>query len=146
QRLGSQAKDEDDRPATSAQAMGRALWSGFAHPSLYVRWRSAHALRALTESGKLGVLNSVVQESQSRGAKHYREPNLSFYWLSGLTWTMLSLARVADEQPLAVRPHVQAIARIALDADLPHVLIRSFAARAALRAADGTELLSADLR
>jgi hypothetical protein len=50
-------------------------------------------------------------------------------------WTLLVLARVADEAPDLLRGHANRLASVALDRDLPHATAREFARRAALRLA-----------
>ena len=54
------------------------------------------------------------------------------YALHALQWLLIGLARAALEAPSAVAPYAKQLVDWALD-DQPHVVIRQFAARAALQ-------------
>lgn len=133
-------------PEGGTDAVAAFLWSAFGHPAVAVRWRAAHALRLITRHGGGELVASLVARVRDEDAGSFREKGLPFYWMAARLWLLIALARIADEKPELLRPHIDALTTVALDTAFPHPLVRSFAARAALSAAGATSAITPEVR
>lgn len=124
--------DLNDLPASTTDALARFLFALLSDIDTRVRWRTAHALRRLARLGAFAVLDAVLGNWKRMEDKSFREPGAPFYWLAARLWLVMTLNRLVGECPRAIAPHFDLIAGIATDSDLPHVLIREHAKRAAL--------------
>jgi hypothetical protein len=131
-------------PSGSAETLSRFLFALFADMDKRVRWRAAHVTRAIADET---IVRALVEGADRRDGGAFRSKDLTFYWISAQMWLCLVLARLADERPDLIRPHVMRLAELALERSFPHVAIREFARRAALRAEDVANApLDADTR
>ena len=118
---------------TREEALAGLLWALMANPDKWVRWRAAHVGRSLIGLQGGGELaGELLRLSGTRDGGSFCNPELQFYWMSGQTWALMTLARAAAENPEAIAPHAKALAKIALDRDWPHALVRRYARDAAL--------------
>lgn len=120
---------------TSSAALAHFLWSMFGHPDKQVRWRALHAARFIIKQPNEAVLRELMNLSRTEtvGAFRSANPKMEFYWMSARSWLMVLLLRLADEQPILLREHLEAIAVHALDRTFPHAQIREMARRTVLR-------------
>ncbi|MDQ4144432.1 MAG: hypothetical protein M3198_11935 [Actinomycetota bacterium] len=113
------------------------LWRLLGHSDKRVRWRAAHATRGLmVDVGESEFVAEVLQRLHTTTSDPFGSPRLEFFWMSARMWTLLSLVRVADERPEILLGHAATFAEIALDREFPHVVVREFARRIALRLPD----------
>jgi hypothetical protein len=103
-----------------------------AAPEAVLRWEAAHAVLELCVLGRQDVLAYLMQLARAKTGGPFVDARLPFYTLHALQWLLIGLARAASQVPRMLRPHVKQIIDWALN-DEPHVLIRQFAARAALQ-------------
>jgi hypothetical protein len=119
-------------PVTPKQTVAHFLFAIFGNVDKRKRWRAAHAARSLLKCGDQMLTDSLVALTAAEAADNFMSPGNSFYWLSARQWLMLVIARLADESPDKLRPHLDLLADMALDTTLPHASIRDMARRAAL--------------
>lgn len=118
----------DDIPSDPSEATARFLYALMSDVEVPLRWRAAHAVRRLARLGDTAVIDSLIGLLDRRDEKAFRDPDAPFYWLSARLWLLIALDRVADEAPHALAPHVPRLLAVATDEELPHVLMRAFAA------------------
>ena len=123
--------DELAPPATVEESMAGYVYAGLGAPAAAVRWEAAHAVVGLCALKRSEVLGHLVESAESDLIQPFTDKRLPFYRLHAFQWLMIAFARAATEFPDALRPFAERVARWALD-DQPHVMIRQFAARAAL--------------
>jgi hypothetical protein len=120
-------------------AIAGYVWAGLASPRGSVRWEAAHVVRGLCRLGQTSVLESLLALAKAGGGGAYADAGLHFYRLHARLWLVIALARAALENPIALVPYADFLTELALNGK-PHVLIREFAARAALTLSDGGHL------
>ncbi|MBU4201455.1 MAG: NACHT domain-containing protein [Verrucomicrobia bacterium] len=108
------------------------VWLMLGSPSTASRWRAAHSIRCLARFGKWEVVDALVGKLHSTDAHPYQAPELSFYFLHARLWLLLAIARIAMDHPRNVAKYADMMKAIAFDRDVPHVLLRHFAAQALL--------------
>lgn len=113
------------------------IWRSLGSPSAAQRWRAAHSIRCFARFGKWEVINALIERFHSTDASPYQAPELPFYFLHARLWLLIGIARVAMDQPQFVARYADLLKTIALDQNVPHVLMRHFAARALLACASG---------
>ena len=134
---------DDLRPPTSIQeSLAGYIYAGLAAPPAMMRWESAHVVLGLCALGRDEVLRHLVNRAVAASGGPFADAGLPFYRLHALQWLMIAFARAAPEFPAALAPVAPRIVDWALD-DQPHVMIRLFAARAALALIEN-EVLAAD--
>ncbi len=119
-------------PESSDGVIACFLFALFGNVNKRKRWRAAHAARALLRQGGQEFTDALVALVSAETADTFMSPHHVFYYLSARQWLMLVVARLADESPDKLRSHLDLLADIALDSELPHVSIRDMAKRAAL--------------
>ena len=123
----SGARGYGELPGNVDEAVARFLFCHLGDCDLRLRWRAAHAVRRLARIGDDLTLDAIAQEYQRREDPEFRSRECPFYWLAARLWFVISFDAVARERPLRAAPVTRLLVDIALDATLPHVLIRSFA-------------------
>lgn len=136
--------DLTDVPVRTTDALARFLFALMSDVDVRVRWRGAHALRALARLGETGVLDSIVGFYGRTSDATFRDPTAPFYWLASRLWLLLVLDRIADETPGALKAHASWLLRVACDESFPHVLIRAFAKAAVGKLAESGEVSLSD--
>lgn len=127
---GSEAVES--MPQTAEATVAALLWSTFGHPARSMRWRAAHATRALLQRPNSVLAESLVDKLDSQDAGPSRSTDLVFYWMSARAALLLALQRVADENPRLLEPYVSRLAEIASDPRFPHAQIRELARQTGL--------------
>lgn len=123
-------------PPTDVKAsVAGYIWASMAAPEATLRWEGAHAVRGLAVLGRGELLRHVVAYAVAKQGGSFVDARLPFYSLHGTQWLLIGMARAAAECPEALSAFGTQIVAWALD-DQPHVLIRQFAARAALALVD----------
>jgi len=120
------------------------VWLMLGSPSTASRWRAAHSIRCLARFGKWGVVDALVGKLHSTDAHPYQAPELSFYFLHARLWLLLAIARIAMDHPRNVAKYADMLKAIAFDRDVPHVLLRHFAAQALLACVHSGSIVLSD--
>lgn len=103
------------------------LWARLGHPVAGMRWRAAHAVRRLAETGRYDILGKLIERFSAATASPFIDAKLPFYPLHSRLWLLIVLARIAKDSPASVVQHRHFLERIAVSVDFPHVVMRSFA-------------------
>ncbi|MYD62050.1 MAG: tetratricopeptide repeat protein [Gemmatimonadetes bacterium] len=136
-------EDDGDGPWTDAlapppdvnEAVAGYIWTALAAPQTSLRWEAAHVVRGLCTLGGKAVLDHLVKLAEGQSGGPFVDRRLHFYHLHARQWLMIALARAAREHPKKLVAHTDFFIRFAL-MDEPHVVIRHFAAKAALAIAE----------
>ncbi|MFN0071315.1 MAG: hypothetical protein ACKVVP_07470, partial [Chloroflexota bacterium] len=124
--------DIDQLPESIEGVIGRFLFALMSDIDVRERWRAAHSLRRLARLGMIEIIESTVVNWERESERVFRDPESPFYSLAARLWLAMSLSRISVEVPMAVAPHADLLARVALDTRLPHVAIREHAKRTLL--------------
>jgi len=108
------------------------VWHCLGAPSAAQRWRAAHSIRCFARLGKWEVIDALIGRFHSTDAHPYQAPELPFYFLHARLWLLIAIGRVALDQPHSVARYADLLKAVALDTNVPHVLMRHFAAQALL--------------
>jgi hypothetical protein len=122
-------------PSDIEAALAGYIWVGLAAPRGRLRWEAAHVVRGLCTLRREKVLGHLVALATASKGGPFADGGLYFYDLHARQWLLIALARAAKENPEVLFPHAEFLIRLALNSE-PHVLIRGFAARAALALID----------
>jgi hypothetical protein len=140
--LVTEAKDGDGPwsaalapPGDIEAALAGYIWAGLAAPRGKLRWEAAHVVRGLCTLRRGKVLGHVVALATASKGGPFADARLHFYDLHARQWLLIALARAAKENAEVLFPYAEFLIRFALS-DEPHVLIRGFAATAALALMD----------
>jgi hypothetical protein len=119
------------------------VWFTLGSPSAAHRWRAAHSIRCFARFGKWEVIDLIMDKFHSTNAHPYQAPELSFYFLHARLWLLIAIARVAMDHPRNSAKYADTLKAIVLDKNVPHVLLRHFAAQALLVcASSGSNIVS----
>jgi len=119
-------------PPTDIKAsLAGYIWASMAAREGVSRWEGSHVVLGLVALERHDVLNHVMNLAREKKGGPFVDAKLPFYTLHALQWFLIGIARAATEFPATLTPFVNQIVDWALK-DQPHVLIRQFAARAAL--------------
>lgn len=116
-------------------ALAGYIWAALAAPEAAKRWEAAHVVRLLCGFKRTEILGRVIELAQTERAAPFVDERLPFYSLHARQWLVIALARAAIDDAQPVAPHFEFIVALALR-ERPHILIRSFAAEAALSLID----------
>jgi hypothetical protein len=111
------------------------VWFTLGSPSAAHRWRAAHSIRCFARFGKWEVIDLIMDKFHSTDAHPYQAPELPFYFLHARLWLLIAIARVAMDHPQNAAKYADTLKAIVLDKNVPHVLLRHFAAQALLACA-----------
>lgn len=118
-------------PPKQAESIAGFVFSMLASPNAEERWRAAHSVRRFCMFGNAEVIARLVNLLDAPDPGAFSDARLPFYTWNGRLFLLIALARAAEESPTAVKPHIRTLVEWALRRE-PHVLIREFAAKAAL--------------
>jgi hypothetical protein len=114
------------------EATAQLLWVLFGHPERRVRWSAAHAARQLLRHDP-EVFDALIVNARTSDAGASLPEDCEFLWLSALQWTLVVIARLADEAPSSISPDThQWLVSVGTSKELPHSSIRELARRSAL--------------
>ena len=131
-------------PASISRSVAGYVYSGLGAPTAAVRWQAAHVVLGLCALGRSEVLGHLVSFEEGDSAGPFADARLPFYRLHARQWLLIAFARAAVEFPDAVAPFARRIVEIALDSQ-PHVVVRMFAARAAMALIENEVVPASDL-
>ena len=118
-------------PATVEESLAGYVYAGLAVPTAAVRWEAAHTVVVMSALGRTELLGHLMKFSDAGSAGPFADARLPFYRLHAFQWLMIACARAAQEHPTSFALFARRFVDWALD-EQPHVMIRQFAARAAL--------------
>lgn len=117
------------------------VWLTLGSPHAAFRWRAAHSIRCFARFGKWDVIDAIATRFHSVDAHPYQAPELPFFFLHARLWFLIAIARLAMDHPKNVAKYADMLKAIALDENIPHVLMRHFATRAILTCRDSGSLV-----
>ena len=126
-------------PSDISEAIAGYIWAALAVPQASFRWEAAHVVRGICKLGVQAVLDHLIELAKSGSGGSFVDRRLHFYHLHARQWLMIALARAASENPAMLVSHSDFFIHFALQ-DEPHVVIRHFAAKAALALAESGSL------
>ena len=138
-----QWSEELGPPATVQESMAGYVYAGLGAPRAAVRWEAAHAVVGLCALNRMEVLRHLVAFADGGRVQLFTDAGLPFYRPHAFQWLTMAFARAATQYPDALAPFGRRLMGWALD-DQPHVMIRQFAARAALALIEGGAWASED--
>ncbi len=121
---------------TEDQTLADFLFAVFGSMDRRKRWRAAHAARAIVDTSHQEFVDALVRQSAKDEVGSFVSDKLPFYWISARQWLFLTLARIADEQPALMVPHLETLIQTATSREFPHAAIREMAKRAAFSIID----------
>ncbi|GLI39493.1 hypothetical protein KI811_15765 [Geobacter hydrogenophilus] len=140
-------EDDGDGPWAAAlmppddinAALAGYIWSSLAAPESSLRWEAAHVVRGLCALGEQAVLSHLIELTHGKSGGPFADSRLHFYHLHARQWLLIALSRAALDHPDTITPCADFLVRCALK-DERHVLVRHFAAKAALALATSGNL------
>ena len=123
----------EDLPIAQAEATARFLYALMSDCDVRIRWRVAHAVRALAQLGHSDTIDSLVALYPVQVENVYRMAGAPFYWLAARQWLIMTLDRIAEASPGTISRHGAQLLALATDDTFPHVVIRHFAREAVLK-------------
>ncbi|WP_205470677.1 hypothetical protein [Breoghania sp. L-A4] len=119
--------DQLSVPADEAELVAGLVWARLGHPVAAMRWRAVHAVRRLAKVRRFDVIDLLIARFGSGVGLPFSDAKLPFYAMHAQLWLLIALARVSKDDPERLAQHRIFFERIALSADFPHVVMRSFA-------------------
>lgn len=118
---------DDVRHATAGY-----IWSALAAPEAVLRWEASHTVVELCRLGRREVIHHLMTLAAMKSGGPFVDGRLPYYELHARQWLLVGLLRAAIDAPGVVAAHSAQLIDWALN-DLPHALIRKFAARTLLQ-------------
>lgn len=118
-------------PDDARESIAGYIWSAMAAPEAVIRWDAAHAALNLCRLNRHDILGYLIKMAIRKSGQPFVDASLPYYELHAFQWLLIALARAALEIPSAVAPYGKQLVDWALNGQ-SHVMIRQFAARAAL--------------
>lgn len=118
-------------PSDIKGSLAGYIWTSMAAPEAVLRWEGAHTVLGIIALQRHDVLGHLFKFAQDRTGGPFVDANLPFYGLHALQWFLIGVARASIESPATLTPFASQLVDWALK-DQPHIMIREFAARAAL--------------
>lgn len=120
-------------PANNITEIASGLvWRMLGSPRASDRWRAAHSMKCFAKFKRWKVIDALVARFPTEDALPFQAPELSFYYMHARLWLLITLSRIALDDPKIVAKYYKVFSEIALDEKSPHVLMRHFASRAIL--------------
>jgi len=116
-----------DIPDDIDNALARFLTALLSDVDTRVRWRAAHSMRRLISYAPSDIIPCFTGLWINAEERSFRAPNAPFYWQAARLWTILTLSRIATDQPSRLVPQKLFLLRILQDDTFPHPVVRSFA-------------------
>lgn len=129
----------------SALIASGLVWRMLGSPYASERWRAAHSIRSFVKLDRWAVIDALVARFNTEDVHPFQAPELPFYYLHARLWLLISLARIAIDDPKRVAKYKKMFMDVIMDDNSPHVLMRHFASQAILVCLDsGNIKLSAN--
>ncbi len=122
-------------PEGVRESLAGFVWAALGAPEACLRWEAAHVVLGGITLNRVEFLGHLMTMARGHGAGPFSDATLPFYRLNALQWLLIGIARGALENPTCLAPFIGQLIDWALY-DQPHVIIREFAARAAISLID----------
>ncbi len=99
-------------PFSSEDIIATFLWNQLGSPYTTLRWRAAHAVIRNAEFGNLNIIEKLIEKFDITNALPFHSPNLPFYYQHARLWLLISLSKIAKENPLFLAPISEKIIRL----------------------------------
>ena len=119
-------------PENSSESIAGLIWSALGSPRSRVRWKAAHTVRRLVETGSDREVDELVNWLNKGTVNAFGSSRYPFYKLHANLYLLIALARAAKDNVNPLLKHSEVFAFHAL-ASIPHVLIQKLAAEVALQ-------------
>jgi hypothetical protein len=136
----AQRADQSDVAGPPIEALARFFFALLGDVDLHLRWRSAHALRVLAELNGSDAISAIWLQRDRKSDKSYRQPDAPYYWLASRLWLLIAIDRISLDRPHLVAPIAEDLFEVATDEQLPHLLMRAYAAEALHKVRDAAEI------
>lgn len=113
-------------------AVAGYAWAALAAPEAEYRWEAAHVVRALCQLKCEQCVDYLILWLGNASIEQFVDRRLVHYRLHAVLWLLIGLGRAALDHAEHLEKHSKSFVDIALNKEQFHVLIRGFAARAAL--------------
>lgn len=123
--------DDLNPPQNVDESVAGFLWACLGAPDPELRWQAAHSVRRLCRLDQKPIIRALINRIDDLDCPAFVDAELPFYSLHARLYLLIALARAARECPSILQPYKAVFRRHALE-ELPHVLIRSFSAAAAI--------------
>lgn len=118
-------------PSNIKRAIAGYLWSALSSPEATVRWEASHAVLGLCKLNRQDIIDELISMPESKEGLPYADVHLEFYYLHAFQWLLIGLCKAALETPESLSKYGSTFINWAIT-NQAHVLIRQFAAQAAL--------------
>ena len=118
-------------PDSSHGALAGFIWSALGSPSAEMRWRAAHCVRKLGENRCHNEIDALIEWLRKDCVDAFGSNKFPFYNQHARLYLLIALDRLAKDDSKLLRKHATVFSDYALY-DIPHILVRVFASRAAL--------------
>lgn len=118
-------------PSNIMRAIAGYLWSALGSPEATVRWEASHVVLGLCKLNRQDVIDELISMPESKKGFPYADVHLEFYYFHAFQWLLIGLCKAALEAPESLSKYGSTFINWAIT-NQPHVLIRQFAAQAAL--------------
>lgn len=115
----------NDIPEDVAGGLTHFIYALMGDVDVRTRWRAAHALRRLVLLGENDLLEKIIDLYDWKSISNFRKSD--FYWLAARLWLVITLDRIATENPSVLREWGRWLFKVAADDTFPHLLVREFA-------------------
>jgi hypothetical protein len=122
-------------PTSMNGAVAGYVWAALAAPETAHRWQAAHVVRALCRFACTDVLDILVSFQATEHYQAFVDHSLVHYKLHAQQWLLIALARAALDHPEVLARYGAGLIQTTQQGEL-HLLIRHFAAKAALALID----------
>jgi len=119
-------------PKSWDKTIAAFLFRMLSDPHAGVRWRAAHAVRRLAALGEAKIFDELVSLFSETKLPAFTDARYPFYYRHGRLYLLISIARIANENPGILKKHFQTLLDLTFNTTDPHVLMRHFSASAAL--------------
>jgi hypothetical protein len=103
------------------------IWSALGSPRSAIRWRAAHCVRRLAESGCENEIDAVIDWMRRDHDKAFGSKKYPFYNLHARQYLLIAIARAAIDTPQIILKHHDVFSDFAIKS-IPHALIQKIAA------------------
>lgn len=124
-----------------AEAAAGLIWFALGSPRAERRWMGAHSLRVAVRLGSTEILDIVAKKFETTDAASFQAKELPFFHLHAKLWLLITLARVAVDEPRTVSKYRVLLEQVALDPEYHHVLFKHFAMQALLACVQSGDLV-----
>jgi len=118
-------------PDSITEAFTGFIWSALGSPRSAIRWRAAHCVRRLAESGCENEIDALIDWMVRDQVKAFGSKKYPFYNLHARQYLLIAIARAAIDTPQIFLKHHDVFSDYALKS-IPHALIQKIAADIAL--------------